>query len=175
VDDVEIQSTADESVAPMRHHAVWVLPLNMGSCNGCEQQIQAMLAPRYKLARWGISFATSPRHADIVLLTGALTARSLEPIQQVLSLVPDPHALIAVGDCAINGGIFAESDQVVANAADVLGVNIEITGSPPAPSEIIQAIVKAAELLDDPASDVEVIEETEEEADLEDEEVEAEK
>ena len=133
---------------PQRHHAVWIMSLNMGSCNGCDQQVQAMLAPRYQITRRGITFASSPRHADIILLTGTLTRRSLEPVRRVLAQVPDPHALIAVGDCALNGGVFAASPEIIANAADELAVNVEIAGNPPTPAQIVLAIEEAARLLD---------------------------
>jgi membrane-bound hydrogenase subunit mbhJ len=134
--------------APSRHHAVWCLTLNIGSCNGCDQQIQSLLAPRYQLARRGITFALSPRHADIILLTGVLTHRSLEPVRRVLAQVPDPHAIVAVGDCVIDGSVFAGSADVLPDAADLLGVNVEIAGNPPSPAQILRAIEEAARLLD---------------------------
>ncbi len=165
VNDTTTRATDEMSLAPpTRHHAVWCLPLNMGSCNGCDQQMLALLAPRYELGRRGISFATSPRHADIVLLTGTLTLRSLEPVRRVLAQVPDPHALIAIGDCALNGGVFAGSPQIVPNAATELGVNIEISGNPPTPTQILLAIEEAARLLDEAeAADEEVEDEAESE------------
>ena len=149
----EQSAAADETEVfvlppPARHHAVWIMSLNMGSCNGCDQQIMSMLAPRYQLSRRGITFATSPRHADIILLTGTLTRRSQEPVKRVLAQVPDPHALIAVGDCALHGGVFADSPEIIANAADSLSVNVEIAGNPPTPAQIVLAIEEAARLLD---------------------------
>jgi len=151
IDAVDTDTETNESellAPPTTQHAVWVLPLNMGSCNGCDQQIMAMLAPRYELQRRGITLATSPRHADIILLTGTLTKRSLEAIQRVLAQVPDPHAVIAVGDCVLNGSVFRGSPELIPDAADLLGVNVEIAGNPPSPSEIILAIEEAAQLLD---------------------------
>ncbi len=153
---------------PARHHAVWIMPLNMGSCNGCDQQIQAMLAPRYQLNQRGITFATSPRHADIILLTGTLTRRSQEPVKRILAQVPDPHALIAVGDCALHGGVFADSPEIIAHAADELAVNVEIAGNPPTPQQIVLAIEEAARLLD--SAEAGEPEEAEEEETPEDEE-----
>ncbi len=156
-DEIEETAVPDDEAAvedefalppPQQHHAVWIMSMNMGSCNGCDQQIQAMLAPRYQLGRRGITFAASPRHADIILLTGTLTRRSLEPVKRVLAQVPDPHALIAVGDCVLNGSVFADSPEIIANAADALAVNVEIAGNPPTPSQIVLAIEEAARLLD---------------------------
>jgi membrane-bound hydrogenase subunit mbhJ len=149
-DETEAEPEAEEEALPAlsRHHAVWCMTLNIGSCNGCDQQIQALLAPRYQLARRGITFALSPRHADIILLTGVLTQRSLEPVRRVLAQVPDPHAVIAMGDCVIDGGVFAGSAAVLPDAADLLGVNVEIAGNPPTPAQILRAIEEAARLLD---------------------------
>lgn len=144
----EPEPEANELPAPTRAHAVWCITLNMGSCNGCDQQVQAMLAPRYQLAKRGITFASSPRHADIVLLTGVLTRRTLEPVRRVLAQIPDPHAIVAVGDCVINGSVFAGSPDILPDAADLLGVNVEIAGNPPTPAQIVRAIEAAARLLD---------------------------
>jgi membrane-bound hydrogenase subunit mbhJ len=177
------EETEDEALAaeteafvlppPARHHAVWIMSLNMGSCSGCDQQIQAMLAPRYQLSRRGITFATSPRHADVILLTGTLTRRSLEPVKRILAQVPDPHALIAVGDCALHGGVFADSPEIIANAADALAVNVEIAGNPPTPAQIVLAIEEAARLLDSAeAGETAEEAEAEEETTPEDEETE---
>ena len=150
VEDDAIESEPEEDAlpAPSRQHAVWIISLNIGSCNGCDQQIQALLAPRYQLARRGITYATSPRHADIILLAGALTQRTLEPVRRVIAQVPDPHAIIAVGDCVLNGSVFAGSPHIIPNAADLLGVNVEIAGNPPTPTQILRAIEEAARLLD---------------------------
>lgn len=165
--DITTQENGEEVTLspPSRHHAVWCITLNMGSCNACDQQVQGLFAPRYQLARRGVSFAASPRHADIVLLTGTLTARSIEPVQRVLAQVPDPHAVIAVGDCALNGGVFAGSSEIVANAADLLGVNVEIAGNPPTPAQILLAIEEAARLLDNAETAVEEDEAVDDELD----------
>jgi len=118
-----------------RRTAVWILPLDSGGCGACTQQIYALLAPRYagELREHGVSFARSPRHADVVLVTGALSATAREPVHRLLSGVPQPRVLIAVGDCAISGCVFRDSSQVVSNAAEVLDVNVEIGGCPPTP------------------------------------------
>jgi membrane-bound hydrogenase subunit mbhJ len=147
-EEEETEPETEELAAPARQHAVWCITLNMGSCNGCDQQIQALLAPRYQLGRRGVNFAASPRHADIVLLTGVLTRRSLEPIRRVLAQIPDPHAVIAVGDCVIDGSVFAGSPEIIPDVADLLGVNVEIAGNPPTPSQILRAIEEASRLLD---------------------------
>jgi membrane-bound hydrogenase subunit mbhJ len=147
-EEAETEPATEELSAPARRHAVWCITLNMGSCNGCDQQIQALLAPRYQLGKRGVTFAASPRHADIVLLTGVLTRRSLDPVRRVLAQVPDPHAVIAVGDCVIDGSVFAGSPEIIPDVADLLGVNVEIAGNPPTPAQILRAIEEATRLLD---------------------------
>ena len=170
-DAAETEPEEDTLPAPSRQHAVWIISLNIGSCNGCDQQIQALLAPRYQLARRGITYATSPRHADIILLAGALTQRTLEPVRRVITQVPDPHAIIAVGDCVLNGSVFAGSPHIIPNAADLLGVNVEIAGNPPTPTQILRAIEEAARLLD--AVDITAVTEEETDTDVVEEEEEA--
>ncbi len=168
--ETQTEPETEELPAISGQHAVWCMTLNMGSCNGCDQQIQALLAPRYQLARRGITYATSPRHADIILLTGALTQRSLEAVRRVIAQVPDPHAIIAVGDCVLNGSVFAGSPDIIPNAADLLGVNVEIAGNPPTPSQILRAVEEAARLLDavDVHDDAEIAaEDTDDDEDLE--------
>jgi membrane-bound hydrogenase subunit mbhJ len=170
LEEEEPEPETSELPAPSRVHAVWCITLNMGSCNGCDQQIQALLAPRYRLARRGITFANSPRHADIILLTGVLTRRTLDPVRRVLAQVPDPHAVIAVGDCVIDGNVFAGSPDLIPDAADLLGVNVEIAGNPPTPAQIVRAIEAAAHLLDEADASGAADEEAEaEEAEIEDE------
>jgi Ni,Fe-hydrogenase III small subunit len=126
-----------------------VLPLDSGGCGACAQQIYALLAERYtaELRERGVSFARSPRHADIVLVTGALSTEAREPVRQLLAAVPQPRALIAVGNCAIDGCLFRGSPHLVPDAAEELDVNVEIGGCPPAPHAILEAIVEASQLL----------------------------
>jgi Ni,Fe-hydrogenase III small subunit len=126
-----------------------VLPLDSGGCGACAQQIYGLLAERYAadLRAHGVSFARSPRHADIVLVTGALSAAAREPVRQLLAGVPQPRALIAVGNCAIGGCVFRGSPHLVPDGAETLDVNVEIGGCPPAPHAILEAILEASQLL----------------------------
>ncbi len=141
-----------------RRAAVWVLPLDTGGCGATLQNIYALLAPRYagSLRAQGVSFARSPRHADIVLIAGPLSQAAREPVRRLLESVPQPRALVAVGNCAIDGCVFAGSPEVTANPAEALDVHIEVGGCPPAPSAILAAIVEAKRLL--AGEDVEEVE-----------------
>jgi Ni,Fe-hydrogenase III small subunit len=132
-----------------RRMSLWVLPLAVGACGASVQSIYALQAPRYAsaLRRHNISFARSPRHADVVLVAGALTQGARERVQRLLAGIPRPRAIIAVGNCAIDGCIFGGSERLVASAAEIIGANVEIAGCPPAPEQILSSIVTARRLL----------------------------
>ena len=132
-----------------RRGAVAVLPVAAGGCSACAQSIDALQATRYAAAlrEQGISFTRSPRHADIVLISGTVTTASLDALRRYLDAVPQPRALIAVGDCAIDGGVFAGAQGLVDSPAEALDVNVEIAGCPPSPTAILTAIGEAAQLL----------------------------
>lgn len=134
---------------PRRQAAVWVLPVAMGGCGACHQSIMALLAGRYapKLSTQGISFARSPRHADILLITGPLTNAARAEARDFVEATPQPRALVAVGNCAIDGCVFRGSPHLVASTAEELDVNVEIAGCPPAPAAILAAIAEASELI----------------------------
>ena len=134
---------------PRRQAAVWVLPIATGGCGACHQSIMALLAGRYgpKLSAQGISFARSPRHADVLLITGPLTAAARAQAHEFVAAAPQPRALVAVGNCAIDGCVFRGSSHLVASTAEELDVNVEIAGCPPAPAAILAAIAEAAELI----------------------------
>ena len=133
-----------------------VLPLETGGCGACSQSLYALLAPRYaaELGAQGITFARSPRHADILLLCGPMTNASRAAVRRLAEAVPEPRALVAVGDCAITGCVFSGSPHLGVPPADDLDANVEIAGCPPSPSSILAAIAEAAQLLaDSPAAD----------------------
>jgi Ni,Fe-hydrogenase III small subunit len=120
-----------------------------GGCAACAQSATALLAPRYRsaLTKRGITFTFSPRHADVVLVTGTVTNDSLDALRRYLDGVPQPRALVAVGDCAIDGGVFSGATGLVESPAEALDVNVEIAGCPPSPESILAAITEAAQLL----------------------------
>ncbi|HST88971.1 MAG TPA: hypothetical protein VLJ14_11370 [Ktedonobacterales bacterium] len=128
---------------------VAVLPLETGGCGACAQSLYALLAPRYaaELAAQGITFARSPRHADILLLCGPMTTAARAAVRRVVEALPEPRALVAVGDCAITGCVFSGSPYLGIPPADDLDANVEIAGCPPSPSSILAAIAEAAQLL----------------------------
>ncbi|HLV97557.1 MAG TPA: hypothetical protein VKT82_02670 [Ktedonobacterales bacterium] len=141
-------------------HSVWLFPLNSGSCNGCEQEIQALHAARYALEARGIAFASSPRHADILLLTGIMTPRSRAAARRVWEQLAEPRALVAVGDCPLNGSVFRGSERFTP-AAETLPIDVELSGCPPSPTLILEAIEAATRLLDGEAAEETEAEEAE--------------
>lgn len=137
------------------HAAVRVLPVAVGGCGACAASVRALLAPRYaaRLAERGISFTDSPRHADVVLLTGALARRESEAALAYVEGVPQPHVLVAAGNCAIDGCVFAGSPYLGDSTAEVLNAHVEIGGCPPEPDALLAAVAQAAQLLADVDAD----------------------
>ncbi len=130
-----------------RQHSVWLFPINTGSCNACDQETAALHAARYGLAQRGIAFASSPRHADILLVTGILTPHSRKAARAVWEQLAEPRAIVAVGDCPITGSVF-HGDAPMMGAGDVLPIDVEVPGCPPTPALILQGIEEAVKLLD---------------------------
>ena len=148
-------STAPTAAPATRRRPAAVLLVPAGGCSACAQSALALLAPRYSgaLAERGIVFTHSPRHADVVLVTGTVSGDSLDALRRYLDGVPQPRALVAVGDCAIDGGVFAGAAHLVQSPAEALDVNVEIAGCPPSPESILAAIGEAVQLLDGDESD----------------------
>jgi membrane-bound hydrogenase subunit mbhJ len=137
-----------------RQHSVWLFTINTGACNACDQEIAALHAARYSLARRGIAFASSPRHADILLVTGVLTPRCRKAARAVWEQLAEPRAIVAIGDCPINGSVFRVEGQAL-GIGEALPVDVEVPGCPPTPALILQGIEEAIKLLDGEAPEEE--------------------
>lgn len=123
--------------------ALWVYHLNTGSCNGCDIEILAILTPRYDVERFGIVLVGSPRHADVLLVTGPVT-RQMEPrLKRVYEQTPDPKVVMVIGNCGIEGGVFYESYNLVGPIDQIIPVDVYVPGCPPRPEAIIEGVVKA--------------------------------
>lgn len=114
--------------------------VDTGSCNGCEVEIASAFAPTYDAPRFGVNLVASPRHADGLLVTGVVTRNMEEPLRRVLEATARPLAVVACGDCAIDGGVFREAYGVAAPLASLTDVDVAIPGCPPHPREIVQAL-----------------------------------
>ena len=123
--------------------ALWVYHCNSGSCNGCDIEIIAALCPRYDVERFGIKLVGTPRHADVLLITGPVTRNQAERVKRVYEQMPDPKAVLAIGNCGNTGDVFYESYNLVGPIKDVLPVDIHVIGCPPRPENIIHAVAKA--------------------------------
>jgi Ni,Fe-hydrogenase III small subunit len=112
--------------------------LSQGTCNGCELELLSCFCPRFDVERYGIVRVPSPRHADVVLVTGCGTKKAAEKAHRILEQVPEPKAVVLVGACALNGGVFK-------CRGPRLEGDVRVQGCPPRPSDIIKAIKEAAE------------------------------
>jgi Ni,Fe-hydrogenase III small subunit len=123
--------------------ALCIRHVDAGSCNGCELEIQALNNPYYNLEGIGIKFVASPRHADMLLVTGPVSVNMEEALKLTYDAVPDPKLVVAVGDCGACGGFFGESYACRGAVANIIPVNHTVAGCPPNPAAILDAILKA--------------------------------
>ena len=119
-----------------------------GSCNGCELELRATQNLIYDLTQYGLSFTPSPRHADILLITGVAARNMLAAVRQAREAMPDPVLVIAVGDCAVDGGVFKGSADITGGADFILPVDLVIPGCAPTPSQIIEGLLALLEAHD---------------------------
>ena len=123
--------------------------VDTGSCNGCELEINALNNAYYDIERFGLRFVASPRHADVLLVTGPVTRNMQEALERAYRATPEPKWVVAVGDCAIDGGCFAGSYAVVGSVSAVIPVDLHIPGCPPTPVAILKGLLA---LLDEAGS-----------------------
>ena len=126
-------------------HSLHIRQVDAGSCNGCELEIAALNSPYYDLEQFGFHFVASPRHADCLLVTGPVTRNMADPLRRTYNATPDPKIVIAVGDCAIDCGIFAGGYGVLGPVSAVVPVDVTIPGCPPSPRSILAGIFAALE------------------------------
>jgi Ni,Fe-hydrogenase III small subunit len=119
--------------------------VDAGSCNGCELEIHALNNAFYDLERFGLHFVASPRHADVLLVTGPVTKNMREALERTYNATPDPKWVVAVGDCAADGGVFAGSYAVAGGVKDVVPVDLHIRGCPPSPAALLQGLIALLE------------------------------
>lgn len=136
--------TLSNQARNMAARSPWIYRINAGSCNGCDVECATTaLIPRYDVERLGCQYCGSPRHADIVLITGPLTARVKDAVMRVYNEVPEPKVTVAVGVCPISGGIFRDGYAVLAPISQHLQVDVNVPGCPPRPQAIIEGIAQA--------------------------------
>ena len=144
--DEALRSTArrlSEAMLRRLGRALVIRHVDAGSCNGCELEIHALGNPYYNLEGLGIKFVASPRHADVLLVTGPVSRHMELALRRTWEATPEPRLVVAIGDCGCTGGIFGESYATRGRVSNVIPVDVEVPGCPPAPLEILRAILAA--------------------------------
>lgn len=125
-----------------RAKSPWFLHFNTGACNGCDIEVVALLTPRYDVERFGIKLEPSPRHADVLIVTGVVTKQCLSRLKRIYEQMPSPKFVIAIGACACSGGIFQGCYGVDKRLDEVIPVDVYVPGCPPKPEAMTQGVVK---------------------------------
>ncbi|HTM58742.1 MAG TPA: NADH-quinone oxidoreductase subunit NuoB [Burkholderiales bacterium] len=141
----ELAARVDQAARIRLGRTLSIREVDAGSCNGCELEIHALNNVIYDLERFGLRFVASPRHADVLLVTGPVTANMREALERTHKATPDPKWVVAVGDCARNGGIFADSAACVGGVSKVVPVDLHIAGCPPSPMALLRGLLALIE------------------------------
>jgi Ni,Fe-hydrogenase III small subunit len=126
--------------------ALTIRHVDAGSCNACELEAHALMNPYYNIEGLGIKFVASPRHADVLLVTGPVSKHMVIALKRTYDAMPEPKLVIAAGECACSGGIFGESYASVGRVANVLPIDVQIPGCPPTPTALLEGILAAIRL-----------------------------
>lgn len=133
----ELDATAQRRLG----RSLSIREVDAGSCNGCELEIHALNNAFYDLERFGLRFVASPRHADVLLVTGPVTRNMREALERTYRATPGPKWVVAAGDCAAGCGIFANSPACIGSVAQVIPVDVTIPGCPPTPTQLLQGLL----------------------------------
>ena len=125
---------------PARASSLAIRHVDAGSCNGCEHELAATAGPHYDLARFGLSIVASPRHADVLLITGVVTVHMQAALLAAYAAMPEPRTVAALGDCALGCGVLAAADTLAGPLDDLLRVTVRIAGCPPTPQQIADGL-----------------------------------
>ena len=142
----ELASAVGDAARRRLGRSLSIREVDAGSCNGCELEIHALNNAYYDVERFGIRFVASPRHADVLLVTGPVTWNMREALLRTYNATPEPKWVVALGDCAVNCGVFAGSPAVVGPLADILPVDLHVPGCPPPPLDIVRALLALMEV-----------------------------
>lgn len=130
------------------NRSLWAFHFNSGSCNGCEIEIVAAITPRYDPERFGIKLVGTPRHADVLVITGPVVKKMKDRLLRVYAQMPEPKVVMCVGTCGISGGVFYDSYNLEGPVDEVIPVDVYVPGCPPRPEAIIHGVVRALEKLE---------------------------
>jgi Ni,Fe-hydrogenase III small subunit len=140
---LRVRAALAETIRSVLGRALCIRAVDAGSCNGCELEIQALNNPLYNLEGLGIRFVASPRHADLLLVTGPVARNMEAALRRTWTATPDPKLVVALGDCGCSGGIFGESYASAGRVANVIPVDVAVPGCPPSPQRILAGILTA--------------------------------
>lgn len=141
----ELAASLDRASRRALGRSLAVRAVDAGSCNGCELELHALDNPFYAIERLGLRFVASPRHADVLMVTGPVTCNMREALKNVFAAMPQPGWVVALGDCGRDGGCFAKSYGVVGGVDEVLAVDLHIPGCPPEPAAILKGLIALLE------------------------------
>jgi Ni,Fe-hydrogenase III small subunit len=142
-DGLRLREALHERIRRIMGRALCIRQVDAGSCNGCELEIHALNNPIYNLEGLGIKFVASPRHADLLLVTGPVAANMEVALRRTYDATPDPKIVVALGDCGCTGGIFGEGYASRGRVANVIPVDVAVPGCPPNPNQILAGILTA--------------------------------
>ena len=141
----ELAAALDRTARARLGRSLSIRAVDAGSCNGCELELHALGNAFYDLERFGLRFVASPRHADVLMVTGPVTKNMREALERTWNAAPDPKWVIAVGDCGFDGGCFAGSYAICGGVSAVLPVDLHIRGCPPTPTDLLKGLLALLE------------------------------
>jgi Ni,Fe-hydrogenase III small subunit len=141
----EVAERVDEAARRLLGRSLAIRHVDAGSCNGCELEIHALHNPYYDLERFGFRFVASPRHADVLLVTGPVTRNMREALERTYAATPEPKWVVAAGACAADGGMFKGSYAVTGGVSSVVPVHLHIPGCPPSPRALLEGLLALME------------------------------
>lgn len=142
-DSLRVSETLQNQIRDILGRALCIRHVDAGSCNGCELEIHALGNPVYNIEGLGIRFVASPRHADMLLVTGPVSRHMEVALRRTYDATPDPKLVVAIGDCGCTGGVFGENYASAGRVANVIPVNVAVPGCPPSPNRILAGILTA--------------------------------
>ena len=148
----EVGRALEQRVRRLFGRSIAIREVDAGSCNGCELEIHALNNAFYDVERFGLRFVASPRHADVLMVTGPVTKNMREALERTYNATPDPKWVVAIGDCARDGGCFAGSYAVVGGVSEVVPVDLHVSGCPPTPTAMLQGLLALLERVDTAAA-----------------------
>ena len=142
-ESLRVRDALQARIRDIMGRALCIRQVDAGSCNGCELEIHALNNPLYNIEGLGVKFVASPRHADLLLVTGPVSAHMAVALRRTYDATPDPKLVVAVGDCGCSGGIFGEGYASLGKVSNVVPVDVAVPGCPPTPERLLAGILTA--------------------------------